>query len=321
MSTATVSRTLKLPDLVSSATRAKVMDAVATVNYTPNVMARNLRTRDTKTVILVVRDIANPFYLEIFRGVEEQAHELGYSVLMGNTRNDASREKMYFEMVDGRQADGIILMTGLLGKDDFKAREAWPPMVVALEYVPGFQFPTIQIDNERAAAKAVEYLVSLGHRRIAHISGPASDILSIDRFTGYKKAMENAGLPYDSETFYQGDYSIDSGHRAIRKFIKTALKPTAIFCSNDEMAMGAINELRTEGYKVPKDISVIGFDDITFSAEFYPALTTVRQRRSEIGQQAMKTLAEILRGAEVSPEPVFIGTELIVRDSTGSRAE
>lgn len=317
VSTATVSRTLSLPDQVSESTRKKVLEAISQVNYKPNAMARNLRTQNTRTVILVVRDIANPFYLEIFGGVEEQAHKLGYSVLMGNTRNDPLREQMYLDMVDARQADGIILMTGLLSKDIRDVNSgSWPPMVLALEYVEDMQFPTIKIDNVLASIRVMEYLNSLGHTRIAHISGPVPEVLSSDRLAGYRQALNNMSLKQNDDWVYSGDFSKVSGHLAVRQFLKSDEKPTAIYCANDEMAIGAINELRTQGIQVPDDISVVGFDDITFASEFYPALTTVCQKRSEIGRQAMLTLADILSGKKVSLEPVIMPTELIIRDSS-----
>jgi LacI family repressor for deo operon, udp, cdd, tsx, nupC, and nupG len=162
VSTVTVSRTLKQPEKVSIATRKKVIQAVAEFNYTPNAMAQSLRSQVTKTVILVVRDIVNPFYLEIFRGVEQQAHDLGYSVLMGNTRDDPKREQLYFDIVHSRHADGLILMTGKLPPALSQKKQGLPPMVIALEYLQNVRLPTVLIDNVRSSRRAVEHLISLG---------------------------------------------------------------------------------------------------------------------------------------------------------------
>ncbi len=317
VSTATVSRTLKSPNKVSQETRDKVMQAVRAVNYTPNRVAQSLRARETRTVILVVRDIANPFYLEIFRGVEQQAHDLGYSVLMGNTRDDPDRERLYFDMVAGRHADGLILMTGTLPGEFLQQQRRLPPMVVALEYIDNVPLPTIKIDNVLAAKKAVDHLLSLGHRRIAHISGPMPEVLSVDRAAGYRLAMEQAGLELREGWIARGDFSVGSGHRALHQIWSSEIKPTAVFAANDEMAIGAINELAARRISVPGEVSVIGFDDISFARAYNPALTTIRQLRTEIGRQAMLLLAEVLAGRHISREPVIIPTELVVRDSSG----
>jgi LacI family repressor for deo operon, udp, cdd, tsx, nupC, and nupG len=317
VSTVTVSRTLKQPEKVSIATRKKVIQAVAEFNYTPNAMAQSLRSQVTKTVILVVRDIVNPFYLEIFRGVEQQAHDLGYSVLMGNTRDDPKREQLYFDIVHSRHADGLILMTGKLPSALSQKKQGLPPMVIALEYLQNVRLPTVLIDNVRSSRRAVEHLISLGHRRIAHISGPVPELLSMDRGEGYRLALQANGININEEWVMNGDFSVRSGHRAMHQLLASDPKPTAIFAANDEMAIGAINELSARDIKVPKDVSVIGFDDISFARAYNPSLTTIRQLRSEIGRQAMLLLADILAGKPVSNKPVIIPTELVVRDSSG----
>ena len=317
VSTATVSRALKQPDKVSPATIEKVMEAVHSVDYVPNAMAQRLRTREARTVILVVRDISNPFYLEIFRGVEEQAHDLGYSVLMGNTRNSPDRERLYFDMAHGHHADGLILMTGKLPGEYLDDPARLPPTVIALEYIDAVDVPTIRVDNVEAARRAVEHLVYLGHRRIAHISGPVPEILSIDREKGYRLAMDEAGIEVKEGWVEQGGFTVGSGHRAMHRILDSKLRPTAVFAANDEMAIGAINELAAGGLKVPADVSVIGFDDIAFARAYNPALTTMRQLRSEIGRQAMLMLADVIAGRRVPNEPVLVPTELVVRDSSG----
>lgn len=317
VSTATVSRALKQPEKVSAETRERVTRAVEEVNYTPNALARSLRTRETKTVILVVRDIANPFYLEIFGGVERQAHDLGYSVLMGNTRDDPERERLYVEMVHARHADGLILMTGKLPPDLIEQAHRLPPMVVALEYLKDAGLPTIKVDNVQAARRAVEHLISLGHRRIAHISGPVPEILSVDREAGYRLALHKANIEIDEMWIARGDFSARSGHRAMHQILAADPCPTAVFAANDEMAIAAINELDARDIRVPRDVSVIGFDDISFARAYNPALTTIRQLRTEIGRQAMLLLVDVIAGKPVSSDPIVIPTELVVRDSSG----
>jgi len=317
VSTATVSRALKQPELLANATRERVLEAVRQVNYTPNLMARNLRRQETKSIFLVVRDMRNPFYLEVFSGVEEEARALGYTVLMGNTEDSIERAHFYFDLVRARHADGLILMTGKLPDilDDL-ARDQLPPLVVALEYFTDFHLPTVRIDNEAAAADAVRHLIALGHTRIAHISGPIPEIMSTGRHDGYVMALTESGQKADPAMTVRGDFTMASGHSGCRRLMARDNPPTAIFCANDEMAMGAINELRELGYSVPHDISVIGFDDIVFAGAFYPPLTTVRQPRHDIGKTAMRLLNGALIGAPNANEEVIMPTELVVRGST-----
>lgn len=318
VSTATVSRVLKKEDSVSPKTRERVLKAVAEVNYSPNIIARNLRRQETRSVFLLVRDMRNPFYLDVFRGVEAEARDRGYNVFMGNTKDSIEREREYFQMLRARSADGMILMTGKLPPDiceDIGRR--YPPIVVASEYFPDLDLPTVRIDNVAAAADAVRHLIALGHRRIAHITGPIPEVLSVDRHQGYLQALDEAGITVDPRLTARGDFTIDSGHLACRSLYNLKSPPTAVFCSNDEMAMGAINELRSLKRSVPEQVSVVGFDDIVFAEAFYPSLTTIHQPRQDMGKTAMSLLGDLLAGRPISSDPIMMPTELRVRESTG----
>ncbi len=317
VSTATVSRTLKRPELVSPETRNRVLEAVRESNYIVNAMGRNLRRQASQAVLMVVRDMNNPFYLDVFRGVEAQARDLNFNVLMGNTEDDPRRGAEYFRMLRARQADGMILMTGKMPPG---ALERWngdrPPVVVALEYFPDLDIPTVRIDNEAASAQAVEHLIVLGHRRIAHISGPVPEIMSLKRREGYETALRRAGLEVNPELIVRGDYTLPSGHAACRALFALDRPPTALFCANDEMAVGAMSELQEMGLSVPQDVSVVGFDDAVFARAYYPPLTTVRQHRVEIGRIAMQLMASVLAGEPGRAGPIIAPTELVVRKST-----
>jgi len=321
VSTATVSRALKEPSKVSEATRELVEAAIRHIGYVPNSLARNLRTQRSGTVILVVRDIGNPFYLDIFRGVEAAARARGLSVLMGNTENEAERERRYFDMVRERAADGMILMTGKLpAAFEGERAQPLPPVVVALEYLIGRDVPTVRIDNAGAAREAVDYLIELGHRRIAHVSGPIPEVMSVDRCAGYRAAMERAGLREYIQVA-AGDYSIGAGRRRGVELLRGRPRPTAVSCANDEIAIGVIEAAREMGISVPRELSVIGFDDIVFARHFSPPLSTVRQPRREIGVRAMELLAQCLEGDEVPSTPIVMPTQLIRRGTTAPRPD
>jgi LacI family transcriptional regulator, repressor for deo operon, udp, cdd, tsx, nupC, and nupG len=314
VSTATVSRTLSRPETVSAETRERVRDAIKKTGFVPSKQAVDFRRQATRTIILLVRDISNPFYLDIYKGVEEFAFDAGYKVLMGDARNDDARICHYIEMVRNRQADGVILMTGRLPKEATAA--PLPPVVVALEMLEDIDLPMVAIDNRGAAQRAVEHLLSLGHRRIVHVTGPLEELMNRRRHEGYLAALQAAGAPIESSLTVNGTYHLESGRHAVRHLLDTRTDFTAVFTSNDEMAVGVINELRAHGRKVPDDISVVGFDDIVFADAADPPLTTIRQARREIGGRAMAMMIGILTGEQPDPGETLIDVELIVRGTT-----
>ncbi len=321
VSPATVSRALSGTGLVAEPTLSRIRDAARELNYRPNVSARNLRTRRSMAVLMVVRDIGNPFYLEIMKGVEQAAREAGYAVLMGNTENDPDRESEYFDMLRDGHADGMILMTGKLpARIDGGDSLASLPLVVALETIEGSGLPHVQIDNLAAAREAVRYLAALGHRRIAHITGPLPEVMSTWRRDGWRAAMAEAGLPVPDGYEQRGDYLLRSGRELCGVLLDLPEPPTAIFCANDEMAFGAIHELHRRGLDVPADVSVVGFDDIYLSEAIFPPLTTVSQPRVEIGRAAMSLLLQVISGGEVAETPIVLPTELVIRGTTGPAA-
>ncbi|WP_395448772.1 LacI family DNA-binding transcriptional regulator [Aminobacter sp. UC22_36] len=317
VSAATVSRALSDSGLVAEPTLSRIREVAREMNYRPNVSARNLRTQRAMAVLMVVRDVGNPFYLEILKGVEATARAAGYSVLMGNTENDSDREIEYFDMLRDGHADGMILMTGKLPeREGFLSGIANAPIVVALEEIEDAGFPHVLIDNEGAARNAVEHLIGLGHRRIAHVSGPVPEIMSIHRRNGYRTAMAVAGLPVPDGYEPVGDYLLHTGQRLCRGLFDLPEPPTAIFVANDEMAFGVIHELRKLGLDVPGDVSVVGFDDLFLSEAFYPPLTTVSQPRTDIGRTAMTMLLDMLSGGLTPRKPAVLPTTLKIRGTT-----
>ncbi|HET8729031.1 MAG TPA: LacI family DNA-binding transcriptional regulator, partial [Alphaproteobacteria bacterium] len=279
VSTATVSRALMKPEIVSAGTRELVLKAVAAAGYTPNVLARNLRRMETRSIIVVVQNITNPFYPEIFRGVEQEALARGFSVLMGNTDNDPVRERAYAEILRSKRADGMILLSGKLpwpeDGTDAVDRQRMPPTVLACEPMPGLGLPTVRVDNAGAAREAVAHLASLGHRRVGHLIGPPDRIISADRLRGWREAVAALGLDRDEDLAVQGDYTLASGIAAMERLLDLDRPPTAVFAANDEMAIGAIRAVHRRGLKVPEDVSVVGFDDILFASAIEPPLTTI----------------------------------------------
>jgi LacI family repressor for deo operon, udp, cdd, tsx, nupC, and nupG len=316
VSVATVSRALQRPELVSEKTRERINEVVKRLGYTPNALARNLRTSRTRLIVALLPDIANPFFSEVIRGIEQVAYEKGYSVLLGETQSNLVREQAYADMVAARQVDGMITMFHRVPAIPMDGRL---PLVNACEYVKDSAISSVYVDNVAAAEAAIDYLVALGHRDIAFIAGPSSSPICVDREQGYHLALERAGIAVDPALTAVGDFSIEAGERAIEMFRTQGRTFSAVFCSNDEMAIGAMRALSSAGLRIPEDVSVIGFDDIRFSRYTTPPLTTLSQPKNALGREAMTMLIEILNDPTVPPRKRVLSAELVVRGSTGPR--
>ncbi len=300
-------------------TKRRVLDAVARCGYTGNISARNLRKMETRLVTILIPDVTNPFFNEIVRGIEQVAREHSYSVLLADTENLPGQETAYGNLLAARRTDGMILLNGrvpagLLPQEQLG--DKIPPVVAACEYVTNVDLPTVQIDNIDAARKATQHLLDLGHRRIGFITGPLWNVLSRDRLHGYRDALLDAGLTFEDALVAQGNFSIASGVTAASQLLDLPDRPSAIFASNDEMAIGAIRAARDRGLRVPQDVSVMGFDDIRFAAFVDPPLTTVSQPGAEIGRVAMTLLLRILTGQPIDDRRILLPTHLVLRSST-----
>ncbi|MBB5323509.1 LacI family repressor for deo operon, udp, cdd, tsx, nupC, and nupG [Anoxybacillus tepidamans] len=294
VSTATVSRVLSNSGNVKKETTEKVLEAIQKLNYQPNILARQLRKLETKTILVVVPDITNTFFSKILRGIEHVAIENDYEVLLGDTGNNVERERVYLDILRQKKADGMILLTARLESHLLEEIASEFPVVLACEYLEGSTIPTVSIDNVSSARKATEYLINLGHRRIGFISGPLNVILSRDRLKGFRQAMAQHNIPIESFLVQEGDFSFESGYNMMMKFLALDQPPTAVFAANDEMAIGAIKAIKSKGLRVPDDISVVGFDDIQFASIYEPALTTISQPMFEIGKKAMELLIKLI---------------------------
>jgi LacI family repressor for deo operon, udp, cdd, tsx, nupC, and nupG len=316
VSTATVSRALMNPEKVSPSTRKRVENAVLEAGYSPNSLARNLRRNESKMIVVIVPDICDPYFSEIIRGIEDAAVEHGYLVLLGDSGQQKRRENSFVNLVFTKQADGMLLLGTALPFDVSKAEQKnLPPMVMACEYAPELELPTVHIDNLTSAFDIVNYLTQKGHKKIAELSGPESAVLCQFRHQGYMQALRRAGITMNPVYHVQGDFSFESGAKGIRQLLSLPELPTAVFCHNDMMAIGAIQEAKSLGIRIPQDLSVVGFDDINFAEYCDPPLTTISQPKYEIGRQAMLMMLELLRGHDVRAGSRLLETELIIRES------
>ena len=315
VSVATVSRALSNPEKVSDESLEKVHNAIAQVGYRPNMLARNFRSARAYAVVVLVPDIANPFYSLFIRALEDRAQQKGYAVLLGDTRGTPEREMDYIRRVETRLADGIVQ----LRPSSEKSQNNIPPDIPCVnacgcEYTTG---PAIRIDNRAAAKTMVNYLISLGHKRIGVISGLKDNPHAIDRLEGYKEALAEAGIPFEKDLIGEGDFTMWSGLNAAFQFCNMKVRPTAIFSMNDEMAIGAMQTLKNQGIRIPEDMSVTGFDDIAYSKYSDPSLTTISQPAEEMGKMAMDMLLKVIEGEPLSQRECVLPTEFIIRKSTG----
>ncbi|MDO6706249.1 MULTISPECIES: DNA-binding transcriptional regulator CytR [unclassified Photobacterium] len=316
VSTATVSRALMNPEKVSASTRKKVEQAVMDAGYSPNSLARNLRRNESKTIVAIVPDICDPYFTEIIRGIEEAAMEHGYLVLLGDSGQQKSRENSFVNLVFTKQADGMLLLGTDLPFDISKPEQKnLPPMVMACEFAPELELPTVHIDNLTAAFEAVNYLTQMGHQHIAQITGPDSAMLCQFRAQGYQQALRRAGIELNPAYTVKSDFTFAGGARAVTTLLSLPEPPTALLCHNDVMAIGAMQQAKRLGIKVPQDLSIVGFDDIQFAEYCDPPLTTVSQPRYEIGRQSMLMLLEILQGKDISAGSRLLDAKLVIRES------
>lgn len=317
VSYATVSHVINNTRLVSPETRERVLAAMAALNYRPNALARSLRQGKSNTIGLVLPDSANPFFAEISRSIEDEAFRKGYSVFLCNTELDTQRELFYVDVLSKKQVDGIIFIAAGDQADslDFLLRRNLPVVMIDRN-VPSVELDAVLTDNQLGGLLATQHLLDLGHTRIACIAGPSSITPSAERIIGYRKALEQAGLPYDENLVVRGDYHAQSGLEITHFILKMDPRPTAIFALNDLMALGALRAAAEAGCSVPKDLAVVGYDDLELSRFTNPPLTTIAQPKKEIGVQAVNMLIDRMSQRNKPPTRLVLPPELIVRRST-----
>lgn len=324
VSIATVSRCMNSPDKVSEKTRIKVQDAILKTGYTPNTLAQSFRRGRTNVVMVVLPSIGDPFFTDVMRGIRNAADAKGYSIIINETQFNTMTADEIAAMVVSRQTDGIILLASMspFGTEVLSAKSHRAlPIVVGCETVaPELTvFPSVHIDNVAAAKEATNYLISRGHTRIGLICGAANSLLTKDREFGYRAAMHEAELGIEDGWVVNGDLTIDGAIRATRSLLNHSHRPTAVFCTTDEMAIGCLHSAKSVGMRVPDDLSVMGFDDTRYAAVTDPPLTTISQPATEIGERVMYRLCrEIEQGRQSGSgnnRPELVAHRLIVRES------
>lgn len=337
VSTATVSHVLNETRYVREETRQRVLLAVEELNYHPSSIARGLATNSTQTIGLVVSDLTNPFFTAVARAVDDVVtNQHGYHTIFCNTDEDPAREDEYLRLLQARRIDGLIITpTGVRSEHLIQMKRSGIPILLLDRSTPEISAPLVEVDNEQGAYQATRYLIDLGHRRIAILTG--KEIISAfhNRLLGYKRALVEANIPLEEELIVRADSKfygtkpqadgtilrpptneqiIPSAYTVLRDLLDSPERPSAIFVTNNQMTLGTLYALKEVGLRCPDDVSLVSFDDQDWAPLFSPPLTVVRQPTYRLGQTAAKVLMQLINKqavAEIPPMPV----ELIIRES------
>jgi len=289
----TVSRVINNSGYVSAQTRARVEKAIEELQYVPNTLAQSFRFKRTNTLALVVSDITNPFWTTVTRGAEDAANEHDFNLVLGNSDEDPAKLRRYIDLLLQRQVDGILLVPVSNVPNDLHAIQRQNIPVVLLDRViPGATVDIIRGDSEGGAYQITQYLIRLGHVRIACLSGPEAISTSTQRVQGYIRALKDAGLPVDPALIRYGQYTFESGYESARRLLEKSTWPTAWFAANNVISNGILKALGDAGLRVPEDMSVVGFDELPPNLVVNPFLTAVSQPAYEMGYKAVHVLLE-----------------------------
>lgn len=318
VSVATVSRALNAPDKLQPETLRRVQQAIAETGYLVNALARGLVSRRSRTVGVLIPTLTNPIFAASTEAAQDVLHERGYNVVVGSYGYDAAVEA---ELVTGfleRRVDGLIL-TGV-SRDPAIYRQiedAGTAYVVTWELDPSGAHPCVSFSNRKAAVAMVSYLASLGHRRIGLVLGrTANNDRTAARLVGYRAALNDLGIPFDPAYVVETDMRLEDGRTATDRLLTLPAPPTAIFCANDVLAIGALMEARSRRLPVPDALSIAGFDDLDFARYVSPELTTVRVPSDDMGRRAARLILDLVEAGS-HRTVVELPADIIVRESTG----
>jgi LacI family transcriptional regulator len=313
----TVSRVINNDVHVKPETRARVLETMRRLNFVANRQARSLAGGKTNTIALLVPDLGTGYIGEIIRGIDSELGEVGFDLMLYTTHRTTAKEAEYVRNIINGMADGLILVLprnpsdyiGIMTRDKF-------PFVLIDHQGTGEDCPAIGATNWQGAFNATNYLIQNGHRRIGFITGSLDLGAAVDRFEGYKAALRPNKIHFTQDLVYEGTFAQLDGYTGANRFMNLRKPPTAIFASNDVMAMAAMDAVRERGMHIPEEISIIGFDDIPQSSMIRPSLTTVRQPLEQMGRLATQILFDLINNSNQKHHRIELPSELVIRDST-----
>lgn len=319
VSVATVSRVINNTCYVNPETKERVLSAIEELNYEPNVSARNLRKNTSGAILVLTPNLTNPYYSNIITGISETAREYGSSTFVCSTLGDAEQEKKLMKMLDSHKADAAIVLATNMDDTWLLPYAKKYPVVFCSEYNPDLDVDRVSIDNYRAAYEATEYLIQLGHKRIGMISSENQYISTKLRMQGYLDALTDYDIKHDEMDieYASNDYSFTSARKLSNKILSKSDHVTALFCISDILALGAIYGAREVGLDVPKDVTILGFDNLEYTEMMVPRISTVEQPCNKIGAMAMEIVQEkLMSSTELETKIVMLPHRLVLRDST-----
>lgn len=313
----TVSRALRDADDVKQGTKILIQRLAKEMGYIPNGIAKNLRLGKTNTIGVVSADSSNPFFAEVILGIEDAARACNYHILLVNTEDSCEEEREAIDTLIERQVDGLLIMPrfGEINNNALLQTLSLPFLLVGRR-LPGLENHSVLTDEFEKAKEVTSLFLANGHRKILHLSGPPYVSSSIDRIEGYRTAFLDAGIPIDDKLIIPTDGHADGGLQRVKELLKDALPFSALFAFNDLVAIGAMRALKEEGYQVPRDVEIIGFDDLHISRYLHTSLSSVRIHKKLLGRVAFETLFEHLTNPSVPYVKKTIESRLILRETT-----
>jgi DNA-binding LacI/PurR family transcriptional regulator len=325
VSHSTVSRALSDSPLVKAETKTRIQRLAREMGYSPDARARSLVMGQTRTLGVVVTAIADPFAAEMVQGIESAAHNHDYTVILCSSNAEPEREIAAVEMLKSKRVDGVIVTSSRVGGlyREHLERIGVPIVLINNHSENSGRYTYgVSVDNQHGGHMATAHLIQLGHRRIAYISRPSDHSSNVGRLTGYRKALAEAGIPFDPGLVVPGTGRAGGGERALPVLMALDEPPTAVFCYNDMTAIGLLRAAREAGLRVPRDLSVVGFDDITLASYACPPLTTIAQPKAEMGRRALQMVLALMTTKDPAEEgfsDVTVKGRLVVRESSANR--
>lgn len=318
VSATTVSHVINKTRFVAEDTAKAVWDAVAALNYSPSAVARSLKMNSTKSIGVIITTSEEPYLAEIILAIESRCYEQGYSLLLCNTQNQPEKIQNYLDMLTAKRVDGILVICSEYTQDAKLLFNGINIPMVVMDWGKDDGKSDLIVDNGREGGYlATTHLIENGHKKIALITGALEKTIVKQRYEGFLQAMSEFGLEVRQEWILNGNFEAEGGFECMKHLLSQADKPTAVFCFNDTMALGAISAVNAAGLQVPQDISVIGYDNIHASAFYPPPLTTIHQSKKRFGREALALLLQRIQKNEEAEAPKILEfhPELIVRQS------
>lgn len=294
-------------------TREKILKAVKELDYVPNRSAQNLKKNETKMLGLIIPDFSNPVYAEIIHGAEDQAAQEGYSLMVSSTRQKNDQKETLSRTLEGRTDGLMIAISDVEDEEVVELKKDKKPFLLINRYIEGVD--NYVILNDRNAGKlATKHLIDLGHKRIAHITGPMDTSTGKERAKGFEEALEASD--YEEIFIEQAGYSIENGYKAMLNLLEHENPPTAVFAGSILIALGAMRAAREKNMDIPNDISIISLHDVPFASVLHPPLTTIKMPLYEMGKEAVKIIVSVIKGKERDTALTIDGGKLMIREST-----